>query len=358
MKTKYGKLNYKRVAKAVIIVALITLFIIFIGKLPRSYTNEYMLDNITILEEYDKPTGIYTFTIKKGKNVYNYAFSGKYKSDKKIVDSVKIKNNCISVKNKVKDFSFCYDKEGNEISSFYYDINKAKKKDSYKNIELYDLGNFKYYVWNYKELLSIVDNYYDNIKLFDNDVYSLNLVTKYDKYLVLPNYDSKYYFDKLFLINSKNDDIKELSLNKKIYFDSYFLGDYRKKLYIYDVDQSKEYTINLKNGRVDKVKYQILKNGTFEKTTKIKLDHKNLYFSNDEAFKYVVKNQNIYYVTPENNILLTSLNVDKYIGTTNGSAFFISGDTLYRVNIEDGVSKVMRYSEWNFNSKNVYIFAK
>lgn len=342
----------------ILICLLLVLFFMYILSKPKNYEYKYTVNKIDILETYEKKDGIYYFNFTKENNIYEYAITSKYMGKKGLITDVSIENNCLKVKSKIDNYTICKDDNNNYVTSFYKDINKEKYKKTFNNIKIYDLKNYKYYIWNYKNLLSIDSNNTKEITLFKNDFYNLELSTKYDNYLVLPDYDSKHYFKNIYLVNSENDNVKKVELNKKIYFDSYFLGSYHNRLYLYDLDREKEYKINLKNGKVEKNPYEILNNGTWESTSKIKLNKKNQQFTNNNLFNYILEDSTLYYETPTSRIKMTNMNVDRIIDAIDNKVFFLVEDTIYYADLYTGITKVMQYSEWNFNNKNIYIFEK
>ncbi len=64
---------------------------------------------------------------------------------------------------------------------------------------------------------------------------------------------------------------KDFKLRYDVYFDSYFLGDYKDKVYLYDYKNELEYYFDLKKYDIYKTKYQIMNNGKWENVTNQKL---------------------------------------------------------------------------------------
>ena len=160
----------------------------------------------------------------------------------------------------------------------------------------------------------------------------------------------------MYLINSKNNRVKELNLDKKIYFNSYILGIYKKDIYFYDIQKEKEYRVNPFKETVTKNAYEILVDDNWEKVSVNKLNKKDLSFSKKELFGYVLKDNVLYYEMPTQMIRVTNMEVSNVVESNEKEAYFISGDTLYHVDFDKGIKKIMSYSEWNFNNKNIYIF--
>ena len=346
----------KNLRRLLLVIIIVISFCMFVFSRPKDYEYEYKVDKIKVTEKYNKKKLVYYFTFKKGNEEYEYSIENKYINKRGLITKANIKGNCINVKSKITDFNVC--KNNNEyITNFYNKINKTKLLKEYKNVKLYDLKDYKYYIWNYNEMLSITKKKQDSIKLFKEDFYTLDLTTTTNnQYLIIPDYNNKYYFTKIYKINSDNDDIKEIDLNKKVYFNSYFLGNVNNYSYIYDLEKELEYKINIKNGKVTKTNYVIMNNGKWEKVSKIKLNKKNQFFKEDKEIKYEVIDNYLYYMTPDNKIKMSNLIVSKVLYTNYKDILFLSNDTIYHANIDTGIDKVMKYSEWQFNNKNIYIF--
>ena len=346
----------KKVRNLIIFFLVIFLFFIVVVFTPKNYNFDYQVNSFKVHESFDKKEKVYRFVLENENDTFEYSLAHKYVKNRGLINKIKKDDNCIIVNSdKLNDFSVCYEK-GNYYTPYCSDELHETISKTYENIDIYDLKNRKFFIWNYTEFLSVDKKEIKKIDLFDADIYELDLITKLKKYLVVADYDQKYTFNKLYLINSKNDKVEEISLDKEIYFNSYILGTYKKHIYLYDLQQEKEYKINPYKGEVAKNALEIRVDNNWESISSNKLNKKTVSFEDSALFKYYIENEILYYQTANSKIKVTNKSVTNIVEANEQEAFFISGDTLYYVNIHKGISKIMRYSEWNFASKNIYIF--
>ena len=210
----------------------------------------------------------YIFKIKKDNVEYLYSVSGKYYQNHKQIKNIKQKDNIINVTNNNLQNFYINKENDNYYTSYYITIPEDKKKYTFDNIDVYNI-NANFYIWNYSQFININTKTKKKIKLFDNDIYNIDLCTNFKDYLLIADYNSKYKFNKFYLINTKNNKVKEAQLDKEVYFNSYFLGTYKKYIYLYDMQTKIEYKINPLKNTIYKNRYEILSNNKFEKITNI-----------------------------------------------------------------------------------------
>ena len=335
---------------------IILLFIILINS-PKNYQTKYKIDNYAITETYNKKDNIYTFSISFDDKEYSFNYIHKYIKKRHLITSVNYDNNCLTISsNYINTYTLCKNEYGEYITPFYDNNEFDTDFHTYENLKIYNLNNRKYYIWNYKEFLVLSNKEYTKLSLFDNDIYELNNIIKLNKYLFVMNYNDKYFYNGYYLINSKNDKYDYIKLGEKISENSYILGTEKKNIYLYDVDKEKEFKINPYKKTEEKHKYEILVNGSWEKTSKNKLNKKDLSFTYNNKFSFYVENDKLIYNANDQKILVTSMKIDRIIGSNEYEIFFISDDTLYYINITGGIKKLISYSEWAYNNKNIYVF--
>ena len=322
--------------------------------LPHDYNINYKIDGYSINQEFNKKTKIYNFKIKKDDEEFLYSVSDKYYNKRKQIKYIQLNNNVLNVKlNNLEDFYII--KNNNEYYTSFYDKQKNDEiKFTYNNIDVFNI-NANFYIWNYIKLININKNNNETIKLFNKDVYNLNLVYLYNEYLLIADYDNKYYFNKFYLINSYNNKIKEVNLSKNIYFDSYFLGNYKKNIYLYDKQNSILYKINPFKETIDKNKFEYLDNNVWKKISENKLSKGNVKFLNTKYYYYEIIDNKLYYITPINKINVVNMDVSSIVYSDENDCYFIVDDILYYANKTELV-KIMQYSEWKYNSNNIFIF--
>ena len=249
--------QYKKLIFIVAILVILCCFFYLVFK-NKSYELTYVINNIEINEKFDQKNQIYQFIFKKDDKEYISIFKNKYIHQKKLIKSIEIKENeittCIIPKGKKLDYyPLCY--ENNELISYHqlqtkdlippeYYQNIESKNDNYNKIQINYLNNKKFFIWNYKGFDIISNKKNKTINIFDNDIYNIPLSSKNNNYILLADYNSKYKFNKFFIINSKNNKIKEIITDKELSFDSYILGNYKEKIYFMDKKNKKEYEIN------------------------------------------------------------------------------------------------------------------
>ncbi len=322
--------------------------------IPKSYELKYIVKGYDIIQTFNKKKKIYTFKLTKNNIEYLYAINDKYYHNHKQINNIKQNGNIINISNNnLKNF-YINKKKDKYYTLYYETIFDDKKKYTYNNIDVYNI-NANFYIWNYSSFININLLDKSEIKLFDSDIYSLDLCITYQDYLLVADYNNKYKFNKFYLINSNNNKIKEVSLDEEIYFNSYFLGTYKKYIYLYDMQNQIEFKINPLKSVIYKNKYEILNNNKFENISVNKLNKGNVLFKENKDFYFELDDNKLMYITPVNKIYVSSLEVSKIVYSDENECYFISDDTLYYVN-KNKILKLMTYSEWNYNNGNIYLF--
>lgn len=349
----------------VLIISLISIFGLFLFLYLRAhnYEIEYSVNNVAIKETYVKNDSLYKFLLTYKDKNYEVINLNKYSTKRRLITNIDIKENAESIclyleTNHVKLYPICSN-DDEYFSPFISSEQEFRENNSFKNIKIDNLNDKKYFIWDYKEFNYLSSKKESTIKLFDKDVYNLNLIYQTDNYLLVPNYDEDYKFTKLNIINSNNGKIKEMNLRYEVYFDSYFLGHAKNKVYLYDSKSEQEYYFDLKKNEIYKSKYQILNNGKWEKVTNQKLKNNKLSFIEDKVFDYKLDNNTLYGGMPGSDILfkVTNKKVSTIVKIENLDVYYISKDTLYYFNPTSGEIPLLKYSEWEFNNINmIYIF--
>ena len=87
-----------------------------------------------------------------------------------------------------------------------------------------------------------------------------------------------------------------------------------------------------------------------------KLDKHNMYFSYVDSSRYFLKNNKLYYDDYGINVKVSDISVDRIIKQEDNNIYFISDTGLYYCDFYNGIKKLLDYSEWKYNNKNIYIF--
>ena len=341
----------------VFIIVMILLFSIFLYVYYRKhdYSMEYYVDGYRVIEEFNIQNDHYYLKIQYNNDNYETYLNIGYNPKRKIVTSVKeIKENdleCIQLNDNILEYPIC--KQNGQYVSYYLTNNPSSKvEDTFNNISIYNLMDKTYLIWNYRGFYIINEDKITTINIFDQDTYLPYLITSIKDYLFIVDYDAKYEFNKIYLIDVDNSSSKKIDLDRYIAVDSYIMGIYKNSVYLLDKKEEQEYEINIKKGKVYKTSGKVLINNEWQKEDVSKLAKSPKYFSNDEIFKYELIDKKVYF--NQNNILtkVSNLNVDSIVKYDNQSVFFISNGVLYYFDMKTGPKKIMEYSEWNFNYIN------
>lgn len=368
---KFKKIKNKRFY-VILLVVFVLLYGIFHSK---DYEVSYTVNDVHILEKFSKKEKTYTFLFQTKEKEFSIVLSHKYIYTKKLIKEidVKEKNNSLCLIPKGSKFDFyplCM--QNDELISYHlvsdeelvpssYKKEISYEEKSYKNMKLYFLNNKKYYIWNYDGFDVISDNVQQGIKLFKEDVYNIPLTIKVNNNLVIADYDSKYTFTKFYVLNSKNDKVKELSLKNEISFDSYYLGIVGNNAYLIDKKNKKEYEINSKRLLIENItknnQGRILNYGTWEQISIGNLVNNETQFTYKEITQFKIENNTLYKVEANYQTRISDYNVKDIVYHENDTVYYLVDDKLYYYNNYDGEVLVLTNFEWNFNYKNmIYIF--
>lgn len=349
--------------------SFILIFIIFLITIliPKNYTKEYKVKDVTVIESYDKENKNYYFLFKYQNKTLDYLVNSNYKQHRKFIKDIKIikdkKNFCLTIKG--DNFNFiplCYQNE--QVVSFKI-VNKNLKEKldqklfpkekiitTYNDIEIYN-QDYKYLLWNYDGMNYLSEEENKKIKIFSKELYNINLVGYTKDYLVIADYDNNYTFNRFYTIDFKKGNLKKHDLNYDIYFDSYYLGHKNNEIYIVDNKEQKMYEFDAKKGELNKYRSSIYNRGEWEKVGIKTLINKNKQFTYLTNYNYEVNDNNLYLNYFDKNIkTLVSENITSLIHTEDKDVFYLKKDTLYHFNPEVGEEKLLTYFEWNFNYEN------
>lgn len=356
---KKNVVNNKKLIKFIIIFTAVFLIFLFFYFKKHSYTLNYKINNIEVTEKYHREQEYYEFIFKYDNEKYSVISLDKYSNKRKLVKEIKVDKKtddvCLSFKSdNIKLYPICKNKDGYYFPS---QLVEFKKSDSYKNIQIDKLNQNKYLLWNYHEFIYLTKTDKKSIDLFNKDIYKLNLVYAYEDYLIIPDYDEEYKFKKIYLIDSKNGKVSEKKLRYELYFDSYFLGEDKNKVYLYDIKSETEYYLDFKKDEIYKSKYKIINNGKWESISNQKLKNNKLSFTYNELVSYYIKNNKLYGKINGTEVLIINRPISKIVKSDKLDVYYISNDTLYYFNPLKKEKALLKYSEWEFNQENmIHIF--
>lgn len=262
------------------------------------------------------------------------------------------------------------------------------KKDIYNILTTNLIHNHYISITNYQGIININTKNINEIDIFSSDKYLRPLSTFMGDYYITADYNETYEFTKFYIVNIKNNTLKELKDYYNISFDSYIMGSLKNKLYLFDLDNKIQYEIDLKNMSISKVgnikkgikiflnnawsnieasetiknkplfknsNRNILKDGTVIDTigdnkygfiyTYVKHNDKYL------LYKSNIQNKNIKNYLFEIDNIDSVIYVDDYI-------YFKDGNSIYYYNEEIGKRKIIESNELLFNDQILYNVTK
>lgn len=363
--------SIKKLRRFIIVALSLIIIYLIIYLTPRNYEYDYKINGFNIQEKYIKKDKEYLFTIKKNDKIYKTIGVSKYTPDRKLINGIKEFNNedtnCIIIDSKIIANNKLCTKDNELISSSLTNIIPGKyinknqdNYQKYKNIKI-NLDDKTYLIWNYNSFIKINETEKKQIKIFDNDIYNLEIMAKTDKYLVLADYDQKYNYNKLIRLNLKNNKIDEINLKNDISFESRILGVYKNKIYLLDEKNKKEYEINVKKKKINIVSKNdfgvIYKNNKQVKTKINKIINDNIEFTSNNYYDYVIENETLYLKIKNisEKIKISNLSIKNIVYQNNEEVYYITDDKLYKYDFIHGNQEIFTNFEFNFNYENMVV---
>ena len=366
--------------KSLFLIIIVTLIAVLTKFYISNYKIEYNVNDYDVKTIYKNKR--FYFEIKKDK-IFNFDIYSKRKLSKTKVYKIEELNlaNYYCIIPFIKDmktYPLCYSKETQEyidynlindelLADYQYKSNLNSKPE--KDFEYYNLLKENEYIalWTYKGYIIMNGKSFKNVNIFKKDRYDNSLSYIIDNTIYMPNYDEEHEYSKMIKLNLETHKIDSISLEKKIDFDSYIVGNIKNKLYIFDNKNSILYELNLKNsklsviGNTEKgfIKYKdgkwLICSKTEYKINKIKIDNHK-----DSNYTYKIKN-GLFKQIKENNNITTKIsdNISNIIYEYNDDIYYIYEDNLYLYNSLKGNNKVFYNYELNFNKDNtIFMYIK
>lgn len=349
-----------------IILFFVIIYFFFINK-EKSYSINYTLNDYNIVENYDKDNKYYKFEIKSNEINIDFVYEGKYTKNRKIINKIinKEVNNymCYQLVFNNKDSTeFICTNDNNKYVTMNIANNNIENDNvlsKNNNIEIYN-NNYNYYIWNGYGLVEV--NSGNNYKFLKNESYTNDLYYLYNDKLLIADYDQNRTFNKFYIFNSLDKTIEEFKFNYNISFNSYFMGDYKDYIYLFDRKNSIQYKINIEE---QKISISSDKNGGFfydykESTKSLKeLKYKDLIFKKVNLYNFSLIDNQLFlnYYKSDIRIKVTNNKVDSIVQIDNKNIYYLSDDQLYHYSVNSNEKKLLKYFEWNFSSNGkIFIF--
>lgn len=345
------------------IIILVLLFFCYFSILNKAkdYELEYKINSYTIKESYSKKYKSYYINIYNDDTDYSFSSSKKYSSKRNIVKNIDVKENngvtCIKPIVESMNFDYICNKNNEYFVEKYDVLNKtnSKKIDSF---EVFD-ENHGYYVWDGYGIKNVVTK--KEIHFLDKEHFDNSLSFKGDNFMLFADYDGLYSFKKFYYVDIKKNEVSEIVSSYDISFDSYFLGIYKNKIYLFDRKNMQEYSIDIKKkviSIVSKKELGVYFDGSLKDIAISKLKYENLYFDYKSRVNYSIENNKLYmyYKNSHDKILLTNLSVKSIISYDDEYIYYLSDDSVYLYN-SNGNTLLVSNFDWKFNYLNrIFIF--
>lgn len=358
------KKENKLIIFLLVLIIIFSIFLYFVFR-PYDYKQEYFINEYKIEETFNKQEKYYTFTIFNDNEKYAYIIKNKYSRKRELIQEIQISKNeeeiCILPKsNKITFYPLCnsannsYAYNLSNIDDLEFKYNEIDDiNEQYNKIEINKLNNTSFLLYNYKGFYLINEKSKKEIKLFDKDIYTIQLIYQKDNYLIIPDYNQSYYFNKIYVINILNGKVKEIEFKDDISYESEFLGSYKNNVYLLDNKEEKEYKINIKKNEIEEIEFQTLKENKMVKTEYKKIKP----FTVENIFEYEIIDNKLYQIINDIKIRISNLEIDKIVKNDQESIYYLSNENLYMYNNQYGEVLLMSNFEWNFNNTNmIYLY--
>ena len=375
MKKKYKLKKSAKIAFIILLVVIILIIFIIKKSSSKSYSLEYKIDDYDISENYNSKDKVYYYDITYNDLTYSFIYEAKLNKETKLIKDIDIYEDkdedelCLVIDSDYIDANPLCSKDDEVIDynlvsdSIKEDMGITNKEEkvikTHDNYEIYNEAD-DLLLWSFKGFNHISNNDVKFIKLFNNDVYSIPITAVVGNYLMIADYEEKYNFSRVYVINLKNDKYDTWKLDYDISFDSYVLGVNDKSVYIMDQKNKIEYELvpEKKKMRVvasNNKKGIIYVDGKEEKISLDVLSSSRKNFTSYTNYHYSLKNNKLYltYMDHDNKMRVSDHNVTSIISTHNDVVYYLVDDTLYSYSPSDGETKIIKYAEWAFNYENM-----
>ena len=363
----------KKKLRLLLIIFLIITFLLLIIFKDNSYSKVYDIDEYKVTEEFNDKQSYYYFQIKYNSLDYELLINHKYSGEKLITNITKysekeelclvleltIGNSTLvcSKDNKLINWNLISDNLKDKIPS---ELIKEYSENSYteKDIAIFNNIASKIYIWNYKGFDIIENGKLKTLNIFDDDVYDTNLIAKVNNYIIIPNYNQKYNFNKIIILNTKTDEIEEWELNYEISYDSYVMGSYENSIYLVDTKNKIQYELvpHKQKARIIATKNSqgLIYKKEWQKMTVNQMINNKETFTFNIIYNYQIASQKLYlsYINSPNTIQVTNNQVDKIVAINDNEVYYLSQNKLFYFNIYDGEKLLAQKEEWLFNNEN------
>jgi len=367
----------KKLGILIISIGLLFIAFLLVYLTPKNYEKEYVVGNVNLKEKYDKAKRSYTFSVSISDYDFVFVSNMNYTTKSNLIKKLDHKSNsnglCVQVYLYNEDEFILCNENGEYIdyrlaSNDLWDKEEIKidlQNKKYNNININYLDNNTYLIWNYKGFSLINNNRQENKEIFENDVYNLDLAVIIKDYLVIADYNEKYNFNKMYIINLKKMTVDEWELDSDISFDSYILGTENNSIYLVDRKNRIEYELVPHKKKMRKVgdsnkNGKILVNGQWESVSVAKLVNETHTFTHLHDYEFTVSENKLYLNYEGSNIKtrISNQEITTIVTVLYDKVYYLVKDELFMYSTVTGEVKIFDYFEWNFNNRNMIFVYK
>jgi hypothetical protein len=377
MKVKYRK--DRIILLGVAFLFLIITIIVFIIKVfkTKSYSLDYQIKDTSISENYDNTNKYYYYKLTYNNFSYDFIYESEYIKERKLISGIKKYYNdeytCLIVDSDYFTINpLCSNQE--ELIDYHLidEDTKEKIKKYYKtpsttelklnNYEIYNTEDTKV-IWNYKGINIIEKDKIESVNVFKKDIYEPNISTLINNYFIVADYEQTYNYDTIYIIDIDTKEVTKWDLDTEISFDSYIIGTNDKSVYIIDKKNKIEYELVPHKQKMRKIsssnKGIIYNNGEEEKISMDRLVSQKYSFIDKNNYKFELDNKTLYMSINSSNLKtkISNKEIDSILSIKKDTIYYLIGSTIYRYNLTYGETKIMKYSELEYNNTNI-IFIK
>ena len=355
-----------------LIIPVLVIVIVLVNK-DKDYEIEYESNGLKITEKFYDALDMYYLSAKYESGTYEIAIESNYVG-KNLVNNVEIVSDdeisCVFYKSeklntypicRKDDASLLYSTLGLDVLDDFKLEDIAKTEKKYNKIKVQSLNDEHILIWNHFGYYSISKDGFDEIKLFDDEIYQDTYSFQVDNYILIPDYDQKHEFDKFYVINLNTNKVHAIKLEDKLSYNYYFMGSHDDLGYIFDRKNSKEYSIDPKDKEVSLISengYGKIWSNKWEEISLVKLKNSEYRFQDDKIFDFHIENNKLFckLYKGREDILITE-KADDVIYTNSGQVFYTYNGKLYTASPYIKPHLILEYSEITFNKGlSLYIY--
>lgn len=415
---KKGDYMKKMINIVLILGALALLYQFFVLIIMNKHKSTYSIktdDNSYMIDESFNKNGkynMYYFLIKdKDNNTFVYSYDKDINKQSRIITDVlsykndnlyciapvfknnEVENIICNLDNNLVSYSYLkqigdsrVDEFINSIKQKNYNFNSELEKESVvvntsNNISTYSVLDDDLYMtmWGYNGIYILNNGEITFRDLLTYDTYFNKYSILIDRYYITANTDNDNY-NSFYVVNIKDGGKALMTVDFDISKNIYFNGVYKDILYVTDMDNRRQFTIDPKSEKIEEIgKSSECKFYNGEKLVDVDIRElltEKKYFSSEKVddklqekyqgynilefsgnYYYLDNDGGVYQIVGNNydyKILLFKFSDFKDLKIENNNIYGISGDTVYIYNSKIGLKKAATNRELLYNSENIY----